>query len=288
MSVKLSVELAPRHKMGLLLRTPVLLASGAGGYGSIPALMDDSSLGGIVTLPVCARTPSPAGQPGFAPVPGGVVHSSAQAIPARTLLRRWRKHWERRETPIIVHLAADSEAGLLACASALEESPDVAALEWRADGLPPDEAAATVARLRASTEKPLLIQVPLFAARPYCEALGEHADALVVGAPPAGAAWLPEAGRWVQGEVHGVGAFPLMLQALCDLADTSSPLIALGGIHSPAQATEAILAGAAAIMLDTAVYRTPNLPRDALQAIIGEMENRALDDIRDLIGRELR
>ncbi len=286
--MQLSVELAPRHKMGLLLRTPVLLACGAGGYGNIPALIDASGLGAIVTLPVCARTPSSAFSPSFALVPGGVVHPPAAPIAVRTLLRRWRKNWARTETPIIVHLAADSEAGLIACASALEESPDVAALEWRADGLPPAQAAEAVARLRASTEKPLLIQVPLFGARPYCEALSEHADAFVVGAPPEGTAWLPEAGRWVHGEVHGVGTFPLVLKALHDLADTPSPLIALGGIHTPAQAVQAILAGAAAIMLDTAVVRTPDLPGNALQAIIIEMENRALDDLRDLIGRELR
>ncbi len=286
--MNLSVELAPRHKMGLLLPAPILLACGAAGYGTIPSLIDAASLGGVVTLPACARAASSSPPPGFAQVPGGVVCAHPPPISVRALLRRWGKRWARMETPVIVHLAADSSADLRACASALEESRDVLALEWRADRLPPDEAAETAARLRASTEKPLLVQVPLFETRAYCEAIGQQADAFVVGSPPDGAAWSPETSTWVQGEAHGVGMFPLMLNTLLDLAEIPFPLIALGGIHTPDQAVQAILAGAAAVMLDTAIYRNPDLPGEALRAIIGEMENRGLEDVRELMGRELR
>jgi dihydroorotate dehydrogenase (NAD+) catalytic subunit len=170
----------------------------------------------------------------------------------------------------------------------LEESPDVAALEWSADGLSPDEAGRTAAHLRASTERPLLVQVPLLEARPYCEAIGDRADAFVVGAPPQGVAWSPEAGLWVRGETHSAGMLPLVLKAFHDLTEIAAPLIALGGIHTPAHAVQAILAGATAVMLDTGIYRNPDLPGEALQAIIQQMNDRGLEDIRELVGRELR
>lgn len=286
MSVNLSVELAPGHKVGLALPTPILLGSGAAGFGAAPEGVDASAVGAVVTLPLAARASG--APPRFALVPGGVVMDGGGPAAVRAILRHWGQRWRRANPPVIAHVAGESPAELAACAEVLEEVREVAALEWRADALPPDEAAVSAARLRAASDKPLLVQIPLEAAPAYAEALTGTADALVVGAPPQGTAWSTEDEGWVRGDVHGVGVFPLMLYALQALRDCPLPLVAFGGIHSPEQAVQAILAGASAVMLDVAICRAPNLPAEALAAIIREMENRALDDLRQLTGREAR
>lgn len=283
--VNLSVDLAPGHKMGLALSTPILLGSGAAGYGAAPDVVDASALGAVVTLPLAARA---SGAPArFAPVPAGVVMDGGGPAAARTILRQWGARWRRAAVPVIAHVTGDSPTELTACAEILEEAREVVALEWRADALPPDEAAKIAGRLRAVSNKPLLVQVPLADAAAYAEALVGIADALVVGAPPPGTAWSPEEG-WVRGDVHGAGVFPLMLDALHTLRDSPFPRVAFGGIHAPDQALQTVLAGASAVMLDIAICRAPDLPARALATMIQEMENRALDDVRHLVGREAR
>lgn len=284
--MKLSVDLASGHKTGLPLSTPILLGSGAAGYGAAPDVVDASALGAVVTLPLAARAGG--APPRFALVPGGVVMDSGGPAAARGVLRHWGDRWRRANPPVIVRVVGGSPEELAACAEVLEEAREVAALEWRADVLPPDEAASAAARLRAASDKPLLVQVPLANAPAYAEALTGVANALVVGAPPAGTAWSDEDGGWVRGDVHGAGVFPLVLHALHALREFPFPLVAFGGILSAEQAVQAVLAGASAVMLDIAVCRAPELPSQALAGIIREMENRALDDVRQLVGREAR
>ncbi|MDH7489541.1 MAG: hypothetical protein QHH80_08535 [Anaerolineae bacterium] len=284
-SINLSVELAPGHKIGLLLTTPILLGCGAAGYGDAPDVVDASALGAVITLPLASRAGG--ALPRLAPVPGGVVMDGGGPAAVRAVLRHWAERWRRANPPVIAHVAGDSPADLAACAEALEEVREVAALEWRADSLPPDDAASIAARLRAASDKPLLVQIPLAGAPAYAEALVGVADALVVGAPPRGTAWSEEGG-WVRGDVHGAGVFPMVLDALHALRECPLPLVAFGGILLPEQAVQALLAGACAVMLDIAICRAPELPSEALEAIIREMENRALDDVRQLVGREAR
>ncbi len=284
--MNLSVDLAPGHKRGLPLSTPILLGSGVAGYGAAPDVVDASALGAVVTLPLAVRAGG--APPHFALVPGGVVMDSGAPAAVRTVLRHWGERWRRANPPVIAHVAGGSPEELAACAEVLEEAREVAALEWRADPLPPDEAASAADRLRSVSDKPLLVQVPLANALAYAEALMGIADALVVGAPPTGTAWSDEEGGWVRGDVHGTGVFPLVLDALHALREFPFPLVAFGGILLPEQAVQVVLAGAAAVMLDLAVFRAPELPSAALAAIIQEMENRALDNVRQLVGREAR
>lgn len=285
-SVNLSVDLAPGHKTGLLLSTPILLGSGAAGYGAAPGVVDGSALGAVVTLPLAAR-PSSA-PPRFALVPGGVIMDGGGPAAARTILRHWGQRWRRAKPPVIAHVVGASPAELAACAEVLEEVREAVGLEWRADPLPPDDAASAAARLRAVSDKPLLVQVPPANVTAYADALIGIANALVVGAPPQGLVWSDRDAGWVRGDTYGAGVFPLVLRALHALRDYPIPLVAFGGILSPEQAVQAVLAGASAVMLDIAICRTPDLPSQALATIIREMENRALDDLRQLVGREAR
>lgn len=285
-SLNLSVDLAPGHKVGLPLSTPILLGSGAAGYGAVPAPVDGAAVGAVVTLPLAVR--SGGAPPRFAPVPGGVVMDGGGPAAVRTILRHRGERWRWAKSPVIAHVVGASPAEQAACAEVLEEVHEVVGLEWRADSVPPDEAATGAARLRAASDKPLLVQVPLANAAAYAETLAGIADVLVVGAPPPGSAWSDEDAGWVRGDVHGPGVFPLVLHALHALREYPIPLVAFGGILAPEQAVQAILAGAAAVMLDVSICRAPDLPSQALAAIIHEMENRALDDVRQLVGREAR
>jgi len=52
------IELAPQHKTGLSLKSPIMPASGCAGFASeYAALIDWSKWGAFVTNPVTARPP---------------------------------------------------------------------------------------------------------------------------------------------------------------------------------------------------------------------------------------
>ena len=58
------IELAPQHKTGLSLKSPIMPASGCAGFASeYAALIDWSKWGAFVTNPVTARPRKPAGDP---------------------------------------------------------------------------------------------------------------------------------------------------------------------------------------------------------------------------------
>ncbi len=76
----------------------------------------------------------------------------------------------------------------------------------------------------------------------------------------------------VRGYVYGPLTFPLMLEALAEVAAQKLPtvLIACGGIHAWEHVRQALDAGAAAVQVDSAVWVEPGLPNQLVQAWLGQ------------------
>jgi dihydroorotate dehydrogenase (NAD+) catalytic subunit len=110
------------------------------------------------------------------------------------------------------------------------------------------EAATAVQAVRDVTPRPIVAFVqpgPNIGLRAL-DLVAAGADALVVIAPPSGAA-----SPTVVGPLLGPAVFPLAIQALIECRNaTDVPLIALGGIMTPALARTALDCGATAIMVD--------------------------------------
>ncbi len=259
------IELAPRHKIGLPLPNPLMTAAGCFGYGPEYAdWVDISRLGAIVTNPVSLRPRRGAAQPRLVETPGGFILNTGDQNPGvRRVLQRYSAAWKRLGPPIIVHLAPDDLEALARTARAVETAGAVAGLEV---GLPEDvslaDAAGLVAAARES-ELPLLARLPLARAADLAAVCVEAgADALVVGAPPPGAALHP-AGQVVTGQLYGPALHALAMYALRAIMKVRPPvdvpLVGCGGIHSVEDARALLDAGAVAVQVDSAIFTTPSL-----------------------------
>jgi dihydroorotate dehydrogenase (NAD+) catalytic subunit len=273
------VELAPRHKLGLTLTNPVLLAAGVVGYGdaALPGL-ELGRLGGFVTAPV-TRRPWRGELPQVAETPGGVLWQRSLWNPGvRVVVRDYAGLWRRSRAPVIVHLAGDDPDELAAVASTLEGTPGVAGLELDLLDAHHDEAGSLeeafeqVQAVRAAADLPILARLPLSTSDEAVQALAEMraVDALVLAQPPAGLHYDAARGVRVIGELHSRMLTPLLAARVADLAGwVGIPLVACGGVHSVEDALGYLAVGAAAVQIDTAVWVDPGLPGRIVAALEG-------------------
>jgi dihydroorotate dehydrogenase (NAD+) catalytic subunit len=286
-----AVELAPNHKVGLLLANPVMPAAGCFGFGTEYAhLVEADPLGAVVVGPVTAGPRRGAAPPRAVPVSGGVLLHTGLANPGvAAIVRRHARVWARSPVPVIVHVAGTSPDEAASCCRRLSRVEAVAGIEL---GLPdtadPEDVAAIVRAVRAATGRPLIVRLPLASAQnPYgdlhftrnsedgvlgfskkqflssadvlCELAVEcGADALTVAAPPRGAVWYAPGERFVTGRLYGPLVLPQALRALRRVARlVPVPLIGCGGVHSADDALAFLRAGATAVQVDAALWRDP-------------------------------
>jgi dihydroorotate dehydrogenase (NAD+) catalytic subunit len=142
--------------------------------------------------------------------------------------------------------------------------------------------------------------VPVFAKLPmYVADLPEIAHAVVragvsgltIGGPPPALDVQPERLRpglgGVTGWLSGPAVLPMTLRAVFDVARTvpETPVIAVGGIRSGADAIEAFLAGAWAVQVGTATLIDPAAPVAVAQGIAGYMKAKGLTSPADVRAR---
>lgn len=271
------VELAPRHKLGLTLTNPVLLAAGVIGYGdaALPGL-ELGRLGAYVTAPV-TRRPWRGDLPQVVETPGGLLWRRGHWNPGvRVVVRDYANLWRRSRAPVIVHLAGDDPDELGSVASTLESTPGVAGLEMdllrahhdEAGDL--EEAVEQVQAVRAAADLPILARLPLSVSDEAVQALVDlgAVDALVLAQPPAGLRYSAASGAQINGQFHNRALAPLLAARIADLAGWAGvPLVACGGIHSVDDALAYLAAGAAAVQVDTAVWVDPRLPGRIVAAL---------------------
>jgi dihydroorotate dehydrogenase (NAD+) catalytic subunit len=257
------IELAPRHKIGLPLSNPVMIASGCGGYGqAYRQLLDLSVFGALVTNPITLRPQRATAPPRLAETTAGFILDTGDQNPGvKKVIREYSKHWRSWPVPVIAHLPAADPNDLRRTAGALAGTDAVVAIEL---GLPPHASPRDIEHwLRAVREGcmlPLLVKLPLAAAVDMAEIVVEAGgDTLVIGSPPFGAA-PARSGEMVNGYVYGPLLHSMALhtvQVIREFVDV--PLIAAGGIHSPADARALLKAGAAAVQIDTLLFVDPQL-----------------------------
>jgi dihydroorotate dehydrogenase (NAD+) catalytic subunit len=273
------VELAPRHKVGLALANPILLACGVAGYGDALAPgLDLSRLGGFVTAPV-TRRPVRGQPPRVIEGADSVLWQRGLWNPGiRIVLRDYAGMWRRSPAPVIVHIGGDEPADLAAVADSLEKTPGVAGLEidpyamyLDSIGAIADHAAELVRAVRAEADLPLLARLPLYLADEAVESVLEAgADALVVAQPPDGLCLDPATLITTRGEMYSPALQPQVAAWLAELASwVGVPLVACGGVHSLEDALTYLAVGAKAVQIDTAAWVDPGLPGRIAAALAG-------------------
>jgi dihydroorotate dehydrogenase (NAD+) catalytic subunit len=272
----MAIELAPNHKTGLALASPVMPAAGCFGLAAEYArLVEVEALGAVVVGPLTAGPRRGDQPPRLLPIPGGVLVHTGLANPGvAAAVRRHARAWACSPVPVIVHVAGTSADETETCCRRLSGVEAVAGVEL---GLPDaataGEVAAIVRAARAAAVQPLIVRLPLAlgVVEGLCELAAEAgADALTIAAPPRGSVWYERGGRFISGRLYGPFVLPLALRALRRVAElVALPLIGCGGVHSVEDALAFLRAGAVAVQVDAALWRDPACLARIARAVIG-------------------
>ena len=257
-----AIELAPGHKVGLTLESPVMPAAGCYGFGAAyTGLIDVESLGAVVIGPVTSTRRLGADALRMLAVPGGLLLHTGLANPGVAAVARYVAHTGQRiSRPFIVHVAGTSPSEVATCCHQLSGIEAVGGIEL---GLPdavyPDEAIDLVRAAAEAATQPVIVRLPLADADVLCEVAVESGGAaLTVAAPPRGTAWHAASGRFITGRLYGPFVQPMALRAIRRVSQrVPVPVIGCGGIHSATDARAFIQAGAAAIQVSGALWRDP-------------------------------
>ena len=266
------IELAPRHKYGLPIAAPVMPAAGAFGYGdAYRDLIAVHDLGAIVTNPVSWRPRHAAAGPRVVIHDESfLVHTGHPNPGVRKVVRQHRQGWEHLDVPIIVHLLAATPSEVAEAAAWLSGVHVVAGLELGlAADVTPEQAAICLDAAQTEGDLPVIARVPFGRVGELAPLLVEAgADALTLTAPPRAVTITDEDGghRLVRGRLYGRALFPLLLHELSQWAkELPTPVIACGGIATPAEAQACLDVGAVAVQIDALLWRAPGIVNEMLQ-----------------------
>lgn len=303
--MRLQVQLAPRHPTGLLLKNPVMTASGTFGYGvEYAKAIDVSRLGAIVTKGVTLRPRRGNPQPRLAETPAGMLNSIGLQNPgARAVIRDKARSWAKLNVPIIVNIAGETVDEYAQVAALFEAAPSVAALEVNiscpnvklggmAFGVDPDAAAEVTSAVKAASSLPVIVKLSpnvtdiVQIARAVVRA-GADAVSLIntlVGMVIDVKARRPFLGTGTGG-LSGPAIRPVALRMVYEVARAVDvPVIGVGGICTTEDALQFLMAGATAVQVGTATFVNPSAAVEIVSGLEAFLDGERLTSIAEVIG----
>lgn len=255
------IELAPSHKIGLTLNSPLIAGGVLGFADEYAGLIDFNKLGAFVTNPLTLRARTSAEHQQVIPFAGGVLlHTGLPNPGLSAALRDYERKWARLGCPVIVGLAATTPEELSACVGKLEPIDSVAGIEigFREDEVLAD-AELMLREALSRARQPVLASLPASRALAFARmAQKAGVQALTVTAPRRGS--LQVGGALVAGRLYGPSLLPQSLQIVQEVRkQTDLPIVGAGGLHSQADVAAMLAAGATAVRLDSAGW-TSGLP----------------------------
>ena len=303
--MNLAIQLAPKHRSGLLLTNPVMTASGTFGYGTeYSHLFDIQQLGAIVCKGTTLEPRGGSPQPRLAETACGVLNSiGLQNIGVNALIKEKAPIWASWRVPVIVNIAGETIDDYVRLAGKLDGVAGISAIEVNIScpnikaggaefGANPESAAEVTAAVKAATSRPILVKLTPNTSdiTKIAMAVAEAgADAISLINTLRGMAIdiakrRPLLGN-ITGGLSGPAIKPVALYMVYEVAGTVEvPVIGCGGIATASDAIEFIMAGASAIQVGTASFTNPQAPLDVLEGIKQFMEKEGIKDIAELIG----
>ena len=305
----LSVQLAPHHKAGLLLKNPVMTASGTFGYGTEYAeLFDIQRLGAIVCKGTTLRRRRGNLQPRLVETAAGLLNAvGLENIGVRALIREKAPIWATWKVPVIVNIAGESVPEYAQLARRLDGVAGVSAIEVNiscpnvpsggmAFGTSPKAAFEVTTAVREATVLPVIVKLTpnvtdITAIAAACVDAGADALSLVntvVGMAIDVSRRRPLLGN-VTGGLSGPAIKPIALHMVYKVSQAVTvPVIGMGGIVSASDALEFIMAGASAVQMGTATLANPGAPLQVLEGIERFMEREGVRKLGELVGAAWR
>lgn len=308
MALDLSVDLAPGRKQGLLLRNPVMTASGTFGYGLDWPFFDVNELGAVVTKSTTLRPRSGNPQTRTAETPAGMLNSIGLQNPGvDVVIDRYAPIWARWDVPAIVSVLGATVEEYAAVAERLDGVPGVAGIELNISspnaqrggmefGQDPDAASAVTDAVVRATTLPVVVKLTpnvadiVSIARAVVDA---GASALCVintlqamavdarnGRPAIGATFAGLSGPAIK---------PVGLRMVYQVARAVDvPVVGCGGVANAEDALEYLEAGASAVQVGTATFANPYAPVEVARGLAALLEARGASSVAEVCGLALR
>jgi dihydroorotate dehydrogenase (NAD+) catalytic subunit len=292
---------------GLTLPSPVLVASGCGGTGrELAAYADLTAFGGFVTrsITVNARAGGPA--PRIVETPSGLVNAIGLQNPGVDhVVRHILPALDFGETRFIANVSGSTIEEYAEVTRRFDQSP-IDAIEINiscpnvkeggvAFGNYPEMSARVVEACRRVTKKPLITklspnQTDIRENARRCIEAGSDALAVVntiMGMAIDVRTRRPLIGN-VQGGLSGPAIKPIALLKVHQVYEVAAPhgvpIIGQGGITTPNDALEFLIAGASAIGIGTSLFYDPMICRTVNRGIAAYLSEHGMTRIGELVG----
>ncbi len=305
----LSLTIGRGGKQDLLLRNPVLTASGTLSNGiEFARRFDIDALGGVISKGTTLRPRRGNPQPRTVETPAGMINSIGfQNVGVGALIRDLAPAWARWDTPVLVNIMGDTVREFGRLAERLDGVPGVAGLEVNVScpnvevggmefGQDCELTAEVVAEVRRSTTLPFAVKLTpsVTDIRPFaevCEQAG--ADALsLINTVPATAIDIERrrpAIATIFGGLSGPAIKPIALRSVYLAASvTSLPIFASGGVMVGRDAVEFLMAGASAVQVGTATFTDPAAPWRVLDELREWCEAEGVARLDEIVGAARR
>ncbi|HVL25508.1 MAG TPA: dihydroorotate dehydrogenase [Thermomicrobiales bacterium] len=303
--VDLSVDLAPHNPRELVLRNPVIPASGCFGYGlEYSSVIDIQRLGAFVSKGITPLPRSGNPMPRITETPAGMLNAIGLQNPGIDgFIRKYPKTWERWEVPAIVNISAETVEDFAMMARKLDEQPGVAAIEVNIScpnihaggycfGWDPDMSAEVTRAVREATTLPVIVKLSPGAVdiMGIAEAVeGAGADAVSLINTLVGMAIDTRTRRAkianVTGGLSGPAVKPVAVRMVYQVASVVHiPVVGIGGITNLNDALEFFMAGAAAIQVGTAVFSAPSMLMSLIDDLAAWLAGQGLTRLDEIVG----
>ena len=311
--MNLQTQLAPCHKKGLILRNPVLVASGTFGYGMDNAnIVEVHRLGAITCKGTTLHPRSGNEQPRIMETASGMLNAIGLQNPGiHTVIEKYAPVWATWQTPVIVNIAGESIEEFVELATLLEGVEGVAGIEVNVScpnvlaggavfGADAHTVADVTAAVRRATTLPLIIKLSPNSGdvRPTAlAAAASGADAVSLintftGMGIDRSKRRPTLAN-VTGGLSGPAIKPIALRMVYEVARElrssypQVPVIGIGGISSANDALEFFMAGASAIQIGTINFTNPHAGVEIIEGIEEFMHLERIESIMELVGAAL-
>ncbi len=297
----LNVEIAP----GVVLKNPVLTASGTFGYGREYAdYLNIAELGAIITKGLSLKPK--VGNPGvrITETACGMLNAiGLENIGIDSFITDELPVLQKLKAEVIVNIFGNNQDDYAAIAARLDQVEGVRALEINIScpnvkaggiqfGTDPDAAASLVAAVRKATSLPLITKLSpnvtdIVKIAKAVEDVGSDSVSLIntlMGMAVDLDKKRPMLGN-VTGGLSGPAIKPVALRMVYQVAQAVSiPVIGIGGITSAQDALEFLLAGATAVEIGTANFVNPAVGAEIVTGIRDYLELRNYEKVTDFIG----
>jgi dihydroorotate dehydrogenase (NAD+) catalytic subunit len=311
--MNVQTQLAPRNKNGLLLRNPVVIASGTFGYGmDNTKIAEVCRLGAITCKGTTLRPRSGNQQPRTLETASGMLNAIGLQNPGiHTVIEKYAPIWATWQTPVIVNIAGETIEEFVELATLLEGVEGVAGIEVNVScpnvlaggavfGADAQTVADVTAAARRATTLPLIVKLSPNSgdARPTAlAAASSGADAVSLINTITGMGIDIHQRRPalanVTGGLSGPAIKPIALRMVYEVARelrSSHPLvpvIGIGGISNANGALEFLMAGASAIQIGTINFTNLRAGVEIVEGIEEFMYKERVESITEIVGAAL-